>query len=399
VSETQPTVFGAILLKGGRGDFMPGTREYLERDIHQQFDVWKLTEDFKELMAARDDRVLVAESESERRQMIENKHPAPAVGLTFLQRFDDYVNISGNRHRDQEHVHGYKVLPHPWALKVESIETLQNLCIEHKSVFISDEVSRSLGGGWHGNALKNKGFVVYEGADLHRITFNPRNLELKGWRAEKEKVLQLLSGEFPDRNLHVLRLALCPSQWRSDHVMSKVLVACDRSNVYTIMRLLEIVKKFLPKSRRTYYRTLTIYSSGHYHVNTSVKDAINGMLVYVWGAEDLALRILKNPAFSKASLDRKNAQDLMAFCRWLRNEAHALKLAIPPKPVVPPKPLSPAEIQRAAERKKRSTKRAKFKAAIAAHKRLPPPAPESPVAEKYVVEAATAASEAATAAA
>lgn len=399
MSESTPTVFGAILLKGGRGEFMPGTPEYLERDIYQSFDVWKLTEDFKELMAARDDRVLVAESEAERRQMIENKHPAPAVHLTYLQRFDDYVNTTGSRHRGQEHVHGYKILPYPLASEVESIDALQNLCIEHKSVYITDDVSRQLGGGWHGNALKAKGFVVYEGSDLHRITFNPRNLELKAWRVEKERVAQLLAGEFPAASLHTLVKALCPSQWRTDHLISQVLVADDRSTVHTVMRLLELAKRFLPKSKRTYYRNITIYSSKHYHSSVSVKDAIQGMLVYIWGAEDLATKVLKNRAFSKASLDRQNAVDLMGFCQWLRNEAAALKLKIPPKPVVPPKPLSPAEIQRAAERKNRSAKRAKLKAAIAAHKRLPPAAPQPPVAAEYVVESAPALAETSTQAA
>jgi hypothetical protein len=390
VSESTPTVFGAILLKGGRGSCMQGTPEYLDCDIYQSFDVWKLTQDFKELMAARDDRVLVAESPTELRQMIENKHPAPAYNMTCLQQFSDYVNTTSNRYSGQEHVHGYKVLPYPLAQEVESVEALQNLCIEHKSVFISDETSRALGGGYQGSNLKNKGFVVYEGTDLHRVTFNPRNYELKAWREEKEKINQLLTGEFPSGSLNVLRLALCPSQWRSEHVISKVLVADDRSTVYTIMRLLEIAKKFLPKSKRTYYRNLTIYNTKYYHAHVEVKEAIKGMLVYIWGAEDKATLVLKNPMFSKASLDRRDANDLMGFCRWLRSEAKALKLPIPPKPVVPPKPLSPAEIQRAAERKKRSAKRAKLKAALTAPKGDPAPASQQPAAEKYVLEPAPA---------
>jgi len=87
------------------------------------------------------------------------------------------------------------------------------------------------------------------------------------------------------------------------------------------------------------------YSTGHTRQgNVTFRDIIDKLLIYTYGVVEHARKCLANKdAYAET---KRRARAALTFTKWIKEEARALKLKTPYRPVIPPKPENPFAMKR-----------------------------------------------------
>ena len=134
--------------------------------------------------------------------------------------------------------------------------------------------------------------------------------------------------------------ALSPVNWPRRHRFWAVLDVCPDPDVEGLLRLLKFSRFMVP--RRAFWRK---YSTGDpQQGNVTFRNIIDKFLTYTYGVVEHDKRCLAN---TEARADTKRrARAALAFTKWIKAEARALKLKMPDRPVVPSKPENPFAVKR-----------------------------------------------------
>lgn len=164
-----PNHHAAILMRGGKQKYEDYQEEFAQCDTFADFDFWKYTTDFEEIMAAPTDRLIVGTSKEEIEIELDAKYPNPH-GLAMLlfggvevaltaEQHKSYHSKRSRRRYGYTRMQGWKVLDRPLVPSddYESIEQLQTLSMEYDGLYIERDLK------WRFNHdFKQHGFVVYE---------------------------------------------------------------------------------------------------------------------------------------------------------------------------------------------------------------------------------------------
>jgi len=340
----------AILLRGGRKDLNPGTVEFDQRETVATFDFWKYTQDFDEIMNTPAERLVVGESLEAVAELLQAQYPNPH-GLSMLLYGRQDVPTKEDRHSgsrrrryDTEYLTGWRVLTHPAVTHEDwkTEEELQTLSLEYGGVWIDSDSYSELG---YEPGARNKGFVPRDtlsnssSRDWTFIRYNPRNYQLKAWKVEKARIEELLKGAYPQGLLEHIGKAMAPVNWPRKHRFWAVLDASPDTELEGLLRLLKFSRFMVPC--RAFWRK---YSTGHTRQgNVTFRDTIDKLLIYTYGVVEHARKCLANKDGYGAG--KRQARAALVFTKWIKEEARALKLKMPDRPVVPPKPENPFAVK------------------------------------------------------
>jgi len=134
--------------------------------------------------------------------------------------------------------------------------------------------------------------------------------------------------------------AMAPVNWPRKHRFWAVLDASPDTELEGLLRLLKFSRFMVP--RRAFWRK---YSTGHTRQgNVTFRDTIDKLLIYTYGVIEHARKCLANKdAYAET---KRRARAALAFTKWIKEEARALKLKMPDRPVIPPKPENPFAMKR-----------------------------------------------------
>ncbi len=215
---------------------------------------------------------------------------------------------------------------------------------------------------------KEQGFTfACRSPDLLLLNFNPQRLEQKRFQEAKQIHEHMLRGFFPHEEMRriyqliqsldgvktpyesVLQLEHRPGTSYRDVGVPKLpadsrgkcLAGCAQYAA-TIRLALQLVRRLAPKAG-TWWRAASTRNHGYRgYYGYSLDDVLPNLLAWLHGVE-LVCKYTPEQLDEIKELyedDRDNIQHLRWFCRWLRAEAKAAGLAIPPKPVAPKPPSS-----------------------------------------------------------
>jgi hypothetical protein len=150
----------------------------------------------------------------------------------------------------------------------------------------------------------------------------------------------LLKGAYPEGLLEHIGKAMAPVNWPRKHRFWAVLDVCPDPDVEGLLRLLKFSRFMVP--RRAFWRK---YSTADTRTgNVTFRDIIDSLLIYTYGVIEHARKCLAN---KEAYTDTKRrARSALSFTKWIMEEARALKLKMPDRPVIPPKPENPFAVKR-----------------------------------------------------
>ena len=214
--------------------------------------------------------------------------------------------------------------------------------MEYGGVWIDSDSYAELG---YEQGARAKGFVPRDtlsnssSRDWTFIRYNPRNYQLKAWKAEKARIEELLKGAYPEGLLEHIGKAMSPVNWPRKHRFWAVLDVCPDPDVEGLLRLLKFSRFMVP--HRAFWRK---YSTGDTRQgNVTFRDIIDKLLIYTYGVVEHAKKCLaKKEAYADT---KRRARAALAFTKWIMEEARALKLRMPDRPVVPPKPENPFAVK------------------------------------------------------
>jgi len=71
---TESIHHAAILMRGGREEFAPDSKEFEERDTFAHYDFWRYTQNFDEIMAAPAEKVVIGDSLANVEDLLLDRH-------------------------------------------------------------------------------------------------------------------------------------------------------------------------------------------------------------------------------------------------------------------------------------------------------------------------------------
>jgi hypothetical protein len=231
------------------------------------------------------------------------------------------------------------------------------------------------------DTLTDEMFVVRDRKnDMLQVNHNPKVVMMRPYREAKKRYAQRTAGELPKELRHLLYSAVHPGNWPNDHdftgcVSGKELYSRGGWNRQTpvdfdleeILECLDLTRK-LDRKGWGWWRDKNIHGCWGNDFHSALHDSLD----YLHGLEARADKMDKDHmASSRAAFDQwivpelqEEGKDvptfeewygserksdprfgnesgrvtLRRFCRWLRAEARACKIKVPPKPKEPVKP-------------------------------------------------------------
>lgn len=306
-----------------------------------------------EMLENRDDYVFgsnIADLDIE----IEKRHPCEMEGLQYVLR-------------QQRKPIRWLVLDRPYG-SADSIEELYHLWVQIGRPIYTDN-------DWSFNQLDDFGFVARERKhNLLQVNYNPRAIELRGYRKQRSQVKKRRSGVFPQTTINGIFRAVSVDQMphRYSRIMGSVSttykIGWGRESdhdfdIEAILLCLDLAKKLGVKV--PYWREY----AGTWREAVNFESYLQEAILYVHSVEDSAYKELeaqkatvkswyqeyvnrfeKNPeefstdtpmSFDEYLQDldwnggANRLQQRLRFCRWLRAQARAMKIKMPRKPVMP----------------------------------------------------------------
>lgn len=330
------------------------------------------------------------------------------------EEFNEWVSLDRRKHRRRRSsTHWYVdrserkaacwlVLPYPYAdleqLKASNNDLLTpddvRQLIEIYGRILVNEGSRPLS-NWHRDGFT----AVTRQPDLLLLNFNPKHFSVQKLKQEKQAYAEQMRGYFPCSSLRDLYKILqslegVKSPYKNVLALTHLDIAyrdiADKKTeldapgtcltrcveIVTKIRLaLELVRRVAPGSG-TWWRDAISHNHRGYYKHLRVSDVLHELLPWLHGVEavcnysDEQLEAITN--FYEAD----NIHHLHWFCRWLRKEAKAAELKIPPKPALPKPPSSKKPKRRGSKGSAAKASRSRKKSAAPA-----PPAARTPAAE------------------
>jgi hypothetical protein len=312
-----------------------------EGETFAEFDFWRLETDFDKIIKAPADAVIIGTSRDDLEAQLDSRY-ASSEGFCMILFGNMEIPTSirkGWRQNRYEtaHLTGWRVLEYPLVTKVqvETIEQLQTISMTHNAVWIDRDLFRQYD-------FTNSHFVIKDRIgdnwrnDYVLIRFNPRHYQLRKWREEKARVEAYLTGEYPTELLIKLDGCLNPANWPSNHPFSAVIVS---SGCHSIERLLNLIRFNIVVGPRSKFWRNSATHVNQYNCNSSFASILESLLIYHHSVLDKAREKLRNRELD--IYKRRSARLAIKFTNWLLDEAKAMKIKIPDRPVVPPKPADP----------------------------------------------------------
>jgi hypothetical protein len=328
-------IFGAILLT--------------KSDTGENFDFWRLSRDFDEVMEADNDKVILADNVEDVMQQLYSRYLCDPECTWIQASTENFKAIAektdhcGRRRRlyhrtyGDDSVKGWKVLPHIKVTEPESRDQLQLLSQAHGYLLLEDCHFYELGGE---RVFREDGFVTAQQCDHIRVRWNPVNAIRQEHRKKVREIEDRLAPKLPQEILNKLGECVNPNNWPASHPWCHEVYGPKGEhtgwnnykeynyNANEILRYITLTRKLWPKDHSWRYS---------YHIGSALEAAVQ----HVHGL--------------RASTDQWNQK----LARWITREARVAKVEIPRKPQLPKKP----------NKKRRRTCSQKIKS--------PPPVPTS----------------------
>jgi hypothetical protein len=272
---------------------------------------------------------------------LRQRHPAPHREGEYLCRFQGKIEECEGE-EDTRRRRRYRT----WKLRrfdgwfvldrmvtaCESLGTLMDMTQQFGPVLVTRKTFENLG---EAEGLRSAGFTaVSRRFDLWQLNYSPKRTRLYGYR-EALKTFKSRQRRFPQESLDAIYDLLRPQYNRCDDPWGVVLSAAEQSRVspgliVCLVRLNRCLYKepWWRTTNNRYYPTCGRRWRRQQPPRTSqtFKDAVEACLPVLHAEEQ------------RISPANRNKNDRWAFCRFLRQEAKALGLRIPPKPKEPKKP-------------------------------------------------------------
>lgn len=275
---------------------------------------------------------------------------------------------------------GWEIENHQQLLTAD-VGLLTAACSEHGKVLVSHRHIDDTNPEFNRAQLERQGFVFdYRGSrNAYLVTYNPRTNVVRAWRTQVESASRFMQNEFNIPTINAIWAEVHPRHWGCTEDGDGGLLTTEKNvtdSTYSgssrgwgrcrraryeqtlssdaprlILKMVEFARKLYP-------------GKNTWRSSEWPKRLENDILPYFHHVE----------MFNRAELERKTAQGLVVeetapfhwlrLCKWLRAEARAVGVKIPPVPVLPPRPLTlkqQQELKRkqlAARRRKRAEKKA-----------------------------------------
>ena len=309
-------------------------------EIGEDFDFWRISRDFEEVMAAPNDRLILCDNTGDDERDIEELEQKISdryvceEGCTKVERSQTQVSVIAEREPEPDHgyhhrrrrrrsycyqaynLQGWKVLPHIKVAAPENHDQLQLLSQTHGYLLIDEDEFYHLGGE---TRFRADGFVTAKQCGHIRIKWNPVNSIRQEHRKQVREIESRLAPELPQGILNLLGECVTPNNWPGSHPWAHEVFGprgkCsgyDRNEAYNynaneILRYIQLTRKLWPKD----------YSWRYRHNLGSVLEAA---VQHIHGL--------------RASTDQWN----LKLAKWITREARVAKVEIPRKPQLPRKP-------------------------------------------------------------
>ncbi|MEI8196846.1 MAG: hypothetical protein WCI73_13180, partial [Phycisphaerae bacterium] len=254
----------AILMKGGPDD---STRE-----IQETFDFWRYTTDTKEILAADDCRLVMADTAEELQRKLDAKYIAPP-GCSYLldgsheiclsctikeSRWTGYTRSIMNR----KTLGGWVVLKYPLVVDYIDHDQVRQLTIQYGPVLLHKDDANPA-------KLLDAGFSpVGGGFELTKVRWNPKAVALRGWRKQVREVEVQWVDKFDESLLQRFADCFNPCYWNK-FPFSGILGFEDKSpSIHSIREYMKLAQRLRPGSRP--WRKAD-YSGGTYYTAVRVK--------------------------------------------------------------------------------------------------------------------------------
>ncbi len=295
---------------------------------------WRISRDINEMLGHPTDEVLFADSEEAIQAALEGRYPAEADCSLVTRRSSS----------------SWEIERHP-RLKddMATLQTLAAACALYDKVMVSnltfDKLSRR-------SDLAREGFVVEarSSRSAYLIRYNPRTLRIRQWKTKTAEVHKFLQPKLPGQVVNYLFQAMLKAAWRRSKYGLSLQFAGNVSSCQLVegktkrrrggswvdvaeddapavfLRAVEVCR-LLNGGRPAWRRKL---SKKNKDVNPH-EDSDAG--------EGPFRRELANALKYIHGIELKEAgKDWKRLALWMRREAKALRLKVPPKPKLPPKP-------------------------------------------------------------
>jgi hypothetical protein len=294
---------------------------------------WRISCDVNEMLSHPTDQVIFADSEEAIQAALEGRYPAEA-DCSLVTRSSSS---------------SWEIERHP--LLKDDMATLQTLaaaCALYGKVLVSNQAFNKLG---RGSDLAREGFVA-EARSSRRaclVRYNPRTLRIRRWKTETTEVQKFLQPKLPGQVVNRLFQAMLKASWRrSRHGTS--LQFTGKVSTY------QIVEGKTRRRRRVWGDVTEDDAPAVFLRAAEICRLLNGGRP-VWRrkstkknkdvnphegsdvGEGPFRRELANALKYIHGIELKEAsKDWKRLALWMRREAKALRLKVPPKPNLPPKP-------------------------------------------------------------
>ena len=308
-----------------------GVRHFAARpglkSLPERYDI-RYTNDMEELL---NPESLLGTDEATIERQLKQKFVSPHPKLTHVYRFEGELPAEPpfvqdrwgyNRRQDDQPFDGWLILDR-WYVDDPDDEALIQLTQKYGPILVQSEFV------WKQSEekLRERGFVLAcRRFGLHQINFNPKRTSTDPYRLALKKYNETQRG-FKEDDLRGLYACLLPQNAYGRDRFCSVRTYEDFS-IYGIRELLDLSKLLWPE-KAGWWRdvsTSTSYYRGRKRIwlPCKFKDCMASCLTY--------LRWEEQHFTEDTSDDRK------WLCRFIRREAKAMKLKIPPKQKPPKKP-------------------------------------------------------------
>lgn len=282
-----------------------------------EVDYWRPCHDLSAMLRHEASEVIYGSDEQEIESEIWKRHPVEGDGVTLVTK-----------------AYGDWDIERTPRLLAADLGLLHQACALHKRVLVGNNLMDLLGGV---ESLTRQGFLVQERSSrsARLVRYNPHQVRLNRWKQDVQEISQFLKPEFPPALVERLFEAVSPENWPKNHPFSGRLESqgqvisedhwsgwgrhsCRRQRPaqtncsdapQTILTFIQIARR--------------LGKGGHsrpWRQTHDWKDLLGELVQYLRGVE------------------RTGSDDWKKLARWVRSEARAAKVKIPPAKKLPPRP-------------------------------------------------------------
>lgn len=300
-------LLGAILCRGGRTC---------------DLDSWRLCYDLAEMLRQDSRAVIYGGTAEQIESEIWKRYPIEGEGVALV-----VGNGMGT---------GWRIERTPRLMHAD-LNLLRQACAIHKRVLVGDDLIEELGGR---ERLTSLGFLLADRRSrwAQLVRHNPRQVGINRWKGQVEELSQYSQPEFPAELMQELFAAVRPESWQHGHPCKGLLkTECSVTTLDSARRGWGSVRHRRGRRCRqvnlsgaagtilTFVRFAGKLSAGEHRRpwrrSSGWKELLERMVPYVRGVQ------------------RHGDEDCKRLALWVRAEARAEGVKLPPAPKLPPRPV------------------------------------------------------------